>query len=94
MSDIGPIGRPNAGNFGHNNRIPASYTNGTPTPPALRAGDKVQLSDTARLLSQLNDLPDIRQDLIDRVKAEIANGTYETPEKLDSAISNMLDELG
>lgn len=92
MSDIGPISRSTAGNFPPNGRIPASYT--SPSAPATpRAGDAVELSRTAQLLSKLRDLPDVRQDLVDRVKSEIANGSYETPDKIGKAVDNLLDEL-
>ncbi len=37
---------------------------------------------------------DIRADLVARVRSEIANGTYETAEKLDSALDGLLNELG
>lgn len=95
MSDIGPIGQPGASAFGHGNgRIPRSYQGSAAPTAAGRRNDAVELSDTARLLSKLNELPEIRQELVDRVKDEIANGTYETPEKLDAAVQGMLDELG
>ena len=62
--------------------------------PALRARlaaekCKVELSEHARLLSKLAELPDVRQDLVDRVKAEIEAGTYDTADKIDA----LLDEL-
>jgi hypothetical protein len=36
---------------------------------------------------------DIRPDLVRRVRAEIAAGTYDTPEKWDLALSRFLDRL-
>jgi len=35
----------------------------------------------------------IRQDLVDRVRKEIAAGTYDTPEKFDKALNIMLGDL-
>ncbi|MDR1924258.1 MAG: hypothetical protein LBQ66_07785 [Planctomycetaceae bacterium] len=35
----------------------------------------------------------IRFDLVNRVRAEIAAGTYETPEKMDVAIDKMIGQL-
>ena len=35
----------------------------------------------------------IRTDLVNRVRAEIAAGTYETPEKMEIAIEKMLGDL-
>lgn len=36
----------------------------------------------------------IRTDLVNRIRAEIAAGTYETPEKLEIAFQKMFDSLG
>lgn len=35
----------------------------------------------------------VRADLVERVRREIANGTYETPEKWDVALDRLLDRL-
>lgn len=35
----------------------------------------------------------IRRDLVDRIRQEIAEGTYDTPEKFDAALERLLDEL-
>lgn len=35
----------------------------------------------------------IRTGLVDRVRREIASGTYDTPDKLDAALDRMIDEL-
>jgi hypothetical protein len=37
--------------------------------------------------------PAIRSELVARVRKEIAEGTYETPEKLEKALGRLLDEL-
>jgi len=37
--------------------------------------------------------PAIRTDLVARVRREIAEGTYDTPEKLDLALERLLDRL-
>ena len=36
----------------------------------------------------------IRTDLVNRVRNEIAAGTYETSDKLDAALDRLLDEIG
>jgi hypothetical protein len=36
---------------------------------------------------------DIRPELVRRVRAEIAAGTYDTPEKLELALERLLDRL-
>jgi negative regulator of flagellin synthesis FlgM len=58
-----------------------------------RPSDRVELSDRARLLNKLANLPPVRQDLIDQVKREIENGTYDTPGRLDGAIDHLADDL-
>lgn len=91
MSDIGPISPSGA---------PALDRTGRPrnladkAPPTGRRSDSVELSLVARLRSRLADVPDVRQDLIDHVKAQIAAGTYDTPEKFDQALNEMLSESG
>jgi anti-sigma28 factor (negative regulator of flagellin synthesis) len=37
--------------------------------------------------------PNIRYDLVARVRREIANGTYDTEEKLDAALARLLERL-
>jgi negative regulator of flagellin synthesis FlgM len=59
-----------------------------------RINDEVDISDAARLVEQLHDLPDIRQNRVDAVRQQIAAGTYETREKLNTAIERLLDEIG
>ena len=52
--------------------------------------DTVQISDFARYLGEIKNLPDIRQGKVDAVKAQIANGTYETPDKIDHVVNSLL----
>jgi negative regulator of flagellin synthesis FlgM len=47
-----------------------------------------------QLLDKVQELPDIRSDLVARIRAEIAAGTYETEEKLEIALERLLDEIG
>jgi anti-sigma28 factor (negative regulator of flagellin synthesis) len=61
------------------------------TRPALR--DAVEISDHAKLLSQLRETPEIREDLVSRVRGEIASGAYLTPDKIDRAADNLADEI-
>ena len=56
--------------------------------------DEVNISDTARLVEQAKQAPDIRQDRVQSIRAQIASGTYETSGKLDTAVSRLLDEIG
>jgi negative regulator of flagellin synthesis FlgM len=57
--------------------------------------DEVNISDTARLVEQVKQAPDIRADRVQALRTQIANGTYDTSGKnLEVAISRLLDEIG
>jgi len=56
--------------------------------------DELDISDAARLVDQVRQMPEIRQDKVDEIRAKIAEGTYETDEKLEIAIGRLLDEIG
>ena len=67
--------------------------------PAARADsgpikDELEISEAARLTEQAQQVPEVRQARINSIRAQIAEGTYETPEKLDVAIERLLDEIG
>jgi flagellar biosynthesis anti-sigma factor FlgM len=68
--------------------MPTSPTNG-----AQRGSDEVQFSDSARLLSKLRELPDIRQDKIDQVRQAIDDGTYDTDDKVDAMLEALMEDL-
>ncbi|GJQ29011.1 MAG: hypothetical protein HBSAPP03_08950 [Phycisphaerae bacterium] len=57
-----------------------------------RGADRVDLSPDAQLLASLRDLP-ARQDLVDAIRGEIARGEYDTPEKLDAALEELLRDV-
>jgi flagellar biosynthesis anti-sigma factor FlgM len=54
--------------------------------------DTVEISDSARYLSALKDLPDVRQDKVDSVKSQLQAGTYETSDKVDSTVDSLLSD--
>lgn len=65
-------------------------------PPLDRDEDRVELSPTARrllLLDRLLNDPPVREDLIDRVRAEIASGRYDSNEKIDRVIDEVWEDL-
>ena len=61
---------------------------------APSVNDEVSISDAAQQLEQIRQLPDIRQDRVDAIRSQIASGTYETADKMDVALSRLLDEIG
>lgn len=57
-------------------------------------GDRVTISPAAEAAIQASETAGVRQDLVNRIRGEIAAGTYETPGKLDAALDRLLDEIG
>ena len=56
-------------------------------------GDQVDISAAADAAAAAAEGGDVRTDLVARVRSEIADGTYETPDKLDTALSALLDDI-
>ena len=56
-------------------------------------GDRVELSEQARLMALLRQLPDVRHDRIENIRTAIAEGSYVTDEKLSVSIDRFLDDL-
>jgi negative regulator of flagellin synthesis FlgM len=55
--------------------------------------DQLDISPEADFVAQARELPDIREDRVAAIRAQIQNGSYETAEKLDIALSRLLDEV-
>ena len=95
MSDIAPVSGLSVDRLdapgGVQDRAPARTVRNDPTE---RPSDRVDISERARFLNKLASLPPTRRELIDRVQKQIAAGTYDTPDKLDQAMSSLLDDLG
>jgi flagellar biosynthesis anti-sigma factor FlgM len=64
-----------------------------PGPAPIRPGDRVELSEHARYLDQINRLPGVRTDRVAEVRQAIADGAYETEGKLEIAIERLLGDL-
>jgi negative regulator of flagellin synthesis FlgM len=56
--------------------------------------DQVDISPAAQLAGKVSEIPDIRQDRVATLKAAIADGTYDTQDKLSTALDRLLDEIG
>jgi negative regulator of flagellin synthesis FlgM len=55
--------------------------------------DQLDISPEADFAAQVRDLPEIREDRVAEIRAQIQAGTYETADKLDAALSRLLDEI-
>ncbi len=93
MPQIPPIGHGPMGSINRTSGASASEATVRLPDPSGRAGDRVELSTHARLLDRLLRLPDVRDELVASVRHAIADGTYQTPEKLDIAVQQLLEEL-
>ena len=85
-----PIHGPQALSGPHSIRSPQR----TAAPSTPSTGDQLDISEAAQLIFQAHDVPDVRQDLVARVRSQIAGGTYDTPERMDVAVDRLLDEIG
>ena len=89
MSDISPIGRPAAPSLDktHATSHPRALT-GSP----VRGQDSVELSDVARLAAKIRDVP-VRHELVEDIKSRLANDTYESSDKIDAALDNLIEDI-
>ena len=71
---------------------PASVVEVMPSRSEAMATDRVELSNFARYLDQLRRLPDARIDRVTQVRQAIAEGTYETPDKIDLVIDRRAED--
>ncbi len=56
--------------------------------------DQLEISAEAQMISSTSAAnTDIRADRVADIRAQIANGTYDSAEKLDAAVSRMFDEF-
>jgi len=53
--------------------------------------DQVDISAEAQSISQTGT--EIQSDRVTEIRAQISSGVYETPEKIDAALSRLLDEI-
>jgi anti-sigma28 factor (negative regulator of flagellin synthesis) len=63
-------------------------------PEAPQIADEVDISEAARLVEQVQQMPEMREDRVEAVRQQIAAGTYETGDKLSGAVERLLDEIG
>lgn len=81
VSSVKPTGRTNANQ---------------PSQPSssIDTNDELTLSSEAQALSAASPDTEVRMDKVSQIRQQIADGSYETPEKLDLALERLLDQLG
>jgi negative regulator of flagellin synthesis FlgM len=67
---------------------------GTKVNSASGPVDRVDISPAAEAAVEAAESGRIRHDLVNLIRGQIANGTYDTPEKMDIALERLLDEIG
>ncbi|RLS62819.1 MAG: flagellar biosynthesis anti-sigma factor FlgM [Planctomycetota bacterium] len=96
------------GNIGGKSSLSSAYATGvrqsvdpaaprmmdtTTATPTRTMGDRVEVSEVARWLGEMNRLPAIRESKVAAAKASIANGTLDNDERLATAVQSMLDDV-
>lgn len=59
---------------------------------ALAAADSVEISERARLLSRLRELPAVRADLVQQVRAAVADGAYDNFHVTDETLDRIAED--
>jgi negative regulator of flagellin synthesis FlgM len=60
---------------------------------AARPADQIDISPAAQAAARAAESGEIRHSLVNQIRAQIADGSYETPDKLDVALDRLLDEV-
>lgn len=60
---------------------------------ASSVSDTVEISTAGLLAAKLQGPVGVRTDLVQRVKEQIATGTFETPERIDATVDRLMEEL-
>jgi len=67
-------------------------TAGQPHMPPLVDGP--DMAETVRLLEKVSRLPAVRMEKVQQMRALIAEGKFETPERINETVQRLMDELG
>jgi hypothetical protein len=73
------------------NRLSAGKIRPASKEPA--AADRAEISEHARFLSKIRDVPPVRKEKIEALRALIAAGKFETKERIAGAVQKLLEEL-
>ena len=92
MPEIPSIGQGSVGPI--NRTVPASAlpSGSKPLQAPEHRGDRVELSRHAELLDRLQQRPDVRNDIVKKIRDQILQDTYESPQKVDESIERFLEE--
>lgn len=85
-----------SGSLPINKQISPSNINTEKTPaskPISSPQDELEISSAGRMLDEMTNDSEMRAERLAQIKAAIDDGTYETDEKLDAALSRLLDQF-
>lgn len=93
MANIAPITSTSVGRVASagdsTSRVPARSSD----VQVRRGSDRAEFSQAAEYLNKLRALPAVRQDLVDRVRSEIASGQYDTPDKVEQSLDELFRDV-
>lgn len=55
--------------------------------------DQLDISDVGSFVEQVHQLPDVRRDRVEELRAAVASGGYDSDDKLAAALDRLLDEI-
>jgi flagellar biosynthesis anti-sigma factor FlgM len=76
---------------------PSTAVPAAPSPAVSRSvapQDRLEISAAGKMLNQLSQTPDVRQQRIAQIQQQIADGTYDTDEKLEAALLKLFNAVG
>ena len=62
--------------------------------PSSMPHDHVEISEMGLFLESLSSVSEMRFDRIQQLREAIADGSYDTEERMSAALDNLLDEIG
>ncbi|TVS05133.1 MAG: hypothetical protein EA423_06910 [Phycisphaerales bacterium] len=94
MTDITPINSQPAARIESPGRTAAGRTEpeASASSRVERGADRADTDPLNAFLQRLRETGVLRVDLINDVRSQIEAGTYDTPEKLDAALNEMIDD--
>jgi len=93
MSDVAPINGVSSTALNPALTRQRSGNEATTSEPTVRTADQAEFSRVATYLSKLLSGPDVRQELVERVQGEIEDGTYDSPDKIDTLLEELIADL-
>lgn len=73
---------------------PAAGVSPAAKPVSVTPSDEVEISSAGKMMDNLSRTSNLREERLAQIKAAIADGTYDTPEKFDAALERMLGVHG